>query len=78
MLEKMREAAAALRFKAKTYFVVNAYSDNGGGGVWCDDHLESIGKRGRFDGYVHCGRLPGFREKQRYFCVMLRITEGSV
>jgi hypothetical protein len=55
VLEEMSEAAAALRFQTEAYFVINAYGDNWGGGIWCDDDLKAISKRGRFDRYIHCG-----------------------
>jgi hypothetical protein len=55
VLEQMSEAAAALRFQAEAYLVINAYGDYRGGGIWCDDDLEAIRKRGRFDRYIHCG-----------------------
>jgi hypothetical protein len=55
VFEKMREAAAALRLKAETDFVVDAYGDNGGGCVRSNNYFESVAERGRFDRYLHCG-----------------------
>jgi len=77
VLKKMREAAAALRFQAEAYFVVDADSDYGCVMSGAHDHFESIGKRGRFDGYIHCGSSLNPAKKRRSFCVILRITEGS-
>jgi hypothetical protein len=55
VLEEVREAAAALRLKAKTNFVVDAYGDDGRGGVWRNNDFETVGESGRLDGYLHCG-----------------------
>jgi hypothetical protein len=55
VLEKMGEAAAALRLKAETDFVVDAHGDDRGRCVWRDNYFESIRESGRLDGYLHCG-----------------------
>jgi hypothetical protein len=77
MLEKMRETAAALRLEAETDFVVDAYGYDGRGRVWGDNYFESIGERGRLDGYFHCGGSGIARKAASNLC-NARITEASV
>src|SRR5580693_3866602 len=50
MLEQVGEAAAALRLKAKTNFVVDADGHHRRGCIRHDDHLQAIRQRGVF----HC------------------------
>jgi hypothetical protein len=50
VLEKMREAAAALRLEAETDLVVDADGDDRRCGVGCDDYLEPICEGGAFNG----------------------------
>src|ERR1700747_3308314 len=48
VLEKMREAAAALRLKAKADFVVDADGNDRSGGIRRDDYLQPIREGGAF------------------------------